>query len=202
MAINDNAVFTAAKGYVLLAAEGTAAPTPADVAAFDPEVGITSLAADGIATVEWDSVGHTAEDELPEFGFDGGDSEVKGTWQNPALKEVITDPAVDFMTFSLHQFDEAALELYYGVTNSSATVGQYDVDDAPTTTTKRALLVILVDGDINVAFHATKAGIKREGAIELDREELTTLPLRATFLKMTGKKLFSWISLGTGVNPA
>ena len=37
MSLNDNAVFTAAKGYVFTAPVGTAAPTPAEIAEFEPE---------------------------------------------------------------------------------------------------------------------------------------------------------------------
>src|SRR5690606_16689093 len=50
---------------------------------------------------------------LPEFGFDGGDTEPRGTWQAEALKTIVTDPAVDYVTFTAHQFDDQVFEFYY-----------------------------------------------------------------------------------------
>ncbi|MBM7771979.1 hypothetical protein JOD54_002183 [Actinokineospora baliensis] len=192
MALNDDAVFTAAKGYILTAPVGTAAPTPTAIDSFNPNTGLSP----------WISIGHTSREDLPEFGFDGGETEVRGTWQNEALKSVTTEAAVDFVTFSLHQFDEEALSLYYGVTNSSSTTGEFSVAAASTSATERALLIVIVDGPTSIGFYARKAAIRREDAIELATDEFARLPLRATFLKDGANPLFSWISLDTDVNPA
>jgi hypothetical protein len=150
----------------------------------------------------WVNLGHTSRDELPEFGFDGGDTETRGTWQNEALKQVITDPAVDFVTFNVHQFTEECLSLYYGVPNNSATVGVFSVAGASTAVTERALLIVIVDGSTKLGFYAGKTGIKREDAISIAVDEFAALPLRATFLKAGTSDLFSWISTDIAVNPA
>lgn len=194
MAQNDDAVFTAAKGYIFTAVAGLQAPTPADVAAFDPATGITSLDSDGVTPVPWVSLGHTSREDLPEFGFDGGDSEVKGTWQNASFKQVVSEAPVDYVTFHLHQFDEAGLELYYGTTNGTATAGVFQVNDAPVNSIEKALLIVMVDGTAKIGFHATKVGVKREDAIALAVDEFSVLPLRATFLKHNEAPMFAWIS--------
>lgn len=203
MARNDNAVITPAKGYVFTAPVGTNAPTPADISAFDPAVGITSMADDGTTTVTWDTMGHTSRDELPVFGFDGGETETRGTWQNATLREVVTEVASDYVTFNVHQFDDASLGLYYSVTDSGATTGVFQVKEAPTGTVNKAILIIIVDGDISIGFHAPKVSVRREESIEMSVDELAYMPLRATFLKDAASDyLFAWISEDTGLGAA
>lgn len=193
MAQNDEAVFTAARGYILTAPVGTAAPTPTDISDFASAKDLSIFA-------DYETVGHTAREELPVFGFEGGETETKGTWQNASFKQVVTEVPSDYVTFNLHQFDDTALGFYYGV-DGGTTQGVFAVQDAPTTTVDRALLIVILDGDNAVAFHASKAGIKREESIELAVDEFAYLPLRATFLKNDTDPLFSWISEAT-INPA
>lgn len=151
----------------------------------------------------WKSVGHTARDELPVFGYEGGETETRGSWQAAVIKEVVTEPASDYVTFNVHQFDEKNLELYYGSTNASSTVGVFSVSGSATSgTTEKALLIIIVDGSTKIAFHAEKTSIRREDSIELAIDEFAFMPLRATLVLNDGASfLFSWISTDTGVNP-
>jgi hypothetical protein len=283
MALNDNAVVTAAQGYIFVATNGTAAPTPAELEAADPvkfgsltvniEVsgtptsytlvvggtattaiplastaaqvqavleatatvgegnvlvegvgaadaeglditfvgalqGVTVTVVEGtyvggtspdtvITTVTavngWKNIGHTSRDDLPEFGFDGGDSEVKGTWQNSKLREVVSETPADFLTINLNQIDRTALELYYGA-DSAATAGVFGVDGDVSQVNERAVLVIIVDGDVKIGFYAPKASVKRDDSIELSVDEFAALPIKATFLKMTGRRIFDWIN--------
>lgn len=296
MAIDDDALFTAAKGYIFVAPVGTAAPAPSVIDTFDPAttgaetqtVTITGTPTGGTYTLTfsgqttaaiaynasaavvqaalellsnigsgnvvaaggphpgsavtvtftgelastnvaqmtansasltggstptvtvttstpawaWTNLGHTSAEDLPEFGFDGGDSETKGTWQNSSVKTVLTSAVVDSVTFKLHQFDEAALELYYAQANSSVTVGQFSVADAATAPIERAFLIVIVDGDANIACHAHKVSILRDDAVSIATDDFSTLPLKATFLKSGTSPLFSWISLDIPVNPS
>jgi hypothetical protein len=190
MALNDAAVITPAKGYIYIAPVGTASPTPAQIESFDPTTGISP----------WVSLGHTARDDLPVFGFEGGDTETKGTWQNATFREVTTTAASDFVTFNCHQFDEQVLELYYSATTPGSTVGKFDVTDAATTQVQKALLIVIVDGTATVGFHATKASFRRDDSMELAVDEFAAFPLRATMLKNSTDPLFSWLSYDTGVN--
>ena len=190
MAENDVAVITPARGYILLAPTGTARPTPGAIDSFDPTVGLSP----------WVSIGHTARDELPTFGFDGGDTEVKGTWQNASLREVVTEVASDFVTFNAHQFDETVLGLYYSVANGGSTEGVFEIASAPTTPIESALLIVIIDGTTHVALWASKVSVRREDAMELAIDEFAFMPLRATFLKNSTDPLMAWVSTDTGVN--
>lgn len=182
MAENDDAVLTAAVGYVYTGAVGTAAPTPAELSTFDVDT-------PGVA---WTSVGHTSRGSLPEFGFEGGDTETKGSWQKKKLREIMADDPVDYLTVVLHQFDEDALSLYYGP-NASETAGVFGVS-SDWTPNEVAGLVVIEDGDLRLGFHFSKASVKRDDAIELPIDDLAALPVRFTFLDHADDLLFSWIS--------
>lgn len=141
----------------------------------------------------WTPVGHTSRDDMPEFGFDGGDNEVKGTWQNAQLREVTTEQAADYLTMFLHQFDTNSFTLYYG-NNSSVTPGVFGVAGGNAVPNERAVLVIIVDGQTRIGFYASKASIRRDDSIGLPVDDFATLPIRATFLKLGANNLFEWIS--------
>ena len=187
MAINDSAVLTAAVGYVYTAAVGTAAPTPTALKTINLE------SPSGWTPATWSVLGHTSRNDMPEFGFDGGDSEVKGTWQRKKLREVTTEEPVDYLTIFLSQFDESALELYYG-TNAVSTQGLFSVAGAGNTVVEKALLVVIEDGTFRLGFHASKASIKRDDAIQLPVDDLASLPVKATFLQYNSNPLFTWIN--------
>jgi len=192
MALNANAVFTAAKGYVYVADVADAvAPTPAEIKVFN--------AADGLGT-GWRDVGHTSREELPEFGFDGGETETRGTWQNAALRTVVPEAAVDYVVVQLHQFDDEALELYYGVPNASEDPGQFSVAEASTQAPERALCIVIEDGENHMALYAPRVSAAREDSITMAVDEFAALPIRFTFLKRdpdqdgTTYPLFTWIN--------
>lgn len=185
MAENDDAVLTAAVGYVYTAAVGTAAPTPAQLKSINLEN------PDSWAATGWTSVGHTSRGTMPEFGFEGGDSEVKGSWQKKKLREIQTDDPIDYLTVVLHQFDEAALELYYGP-NQSETEGIFAAN--VNQTNEKALLVVIEDRDLRLGHHASKASVKRDDAIELPIDDFASLPVRFTYLDYQTEPPFTWIS--------
>lgn len=283
MALIDQAVLTAAQGFVFTAPVGTTAPTPSELDAMDPETfgsksvnievsgsptsytllvdsiatsaiplasgpavvtaaiealagvgtgnvlveGVNAADADGLditfigalqgvnvtvaegtyvggstpdmvvtvttAVNGWKNVGHTSRDDMPEFGFDGGDTEVKGTWQKKRLREIATgDPVADSVTINLSQWDAESLQLYYGE-DSAATTGVFGVsgDFAPL---ERALLIVILDGSVRIGFYSPKASIKRDDAINLPVDDLASLPIKATFLNLGARRLFDWIS--------
>lgn len=190
MALNDAAVVTPAVGYIYVAPVDTASPTPAQIEAFDPDTGF----------VGWTQLGHTSRDDLPVFGFDGGESETRGTWQNASLKRVTTEVAQDFVTFNALQIDESVLMYYYGETSPGSTVGKFDVNNASTSGIDVALVIVIVDGSTNVGFHASKGTMGREDSIELAVDEFMAVPLRYDILKSGSNPLFSWLSYDTGVN--
>ena len=190
MALDANAVYTAARGFIFTAPVDTAAPSVAVVDAFD---------ASNPTIASYETVGHTARDELPVFGYEGGETETRGTWQAEVIRTVQTEAPSDYVTFNVHQFDEANLNFYYGSENVSAETGVYSVNSSGVNAVQRALLVIIVDGDFRLGFHASKVDIRREDSIELAVDEFAYMPLRATLLKSdtAGKPLFSWINVET-----
>lgn len=190
MALNDNSVVLPAVGYIYVAPVDTAPPTPAAIEAFDPVTGVAS----------YTQLGHTSRDDLPVFGFDGGDAETLGSWQNASLRRVTTEAAQDYVTFNALQLDEQILSYYYGVTNPGSVVGRFDVPDGSGSGIETALLIVIVDGDATIAFHASKVSIGREDSIELAIDEFVAVPLRASLLKSGVLPMFSWLSYDTGVN--
>ncbi|QBJ00212.1 major tail protein [Mycobacterium phage Pharaoh] len=187
MAENDDAVLTAAVGYVYTAPPGTKAPTPAllkTINLSDPSkwTGFTG----------WTSVGHTSRGTLPEFGFEGGDSEVKGSWQKKKLREITSEDPVDYLTIVLHQFDEDALSLYYGE-NASDEAGVFGYS-GKNPTNEKAVLVVIEDGDLRLGHHASKSSVKRDDSIELPIDDLAALPVRFTYLDFEDELLFTWIN--------
>lgn len=186
MAENDDAVLTAAVGYVYVAASGTAAPSPALLKTIDLKDPSTWTGATG-----WTSVGHTSRGTLPEFGFEGGETEVKGSWQKKKLRELSTEDPIDYLTVVLHQFDEDALSLYYGP-NASTTPGVFGVKTGQTN--EKAVLVVIEDEDLRLGHHAHKSSVKRDDAIELPIDDLAALPVRFTYLDHEDELPFSWIN--------
>jgi hypothetical protein len=180
----DSAVITPGTGFIFFAAPGTARPSDALIESY--------VAMDDDHFPGWVSAGHTSRDDLPQFGFDGGDSEVQGTWSNASFREVVTQAPSDFVTFNALQFDEQILSYYYSVTDGTPGDGVITVTDAPTATIERAILVIIVDGPRRVGFHAASASIRREDAIQLATDSFAAFPLRATFLKLAGQPIYSW----------
>lgn len=187
MSENDDAVLTAAVGYIYVNAVGSAAPAPADLKTID----LTDPSTWGTGFTGWKTVGHTSRGTLPEFGFEGGDSEVKGSWQKKKLREITTEDPIDYLTVVLHQFDEDALSLYYGP-NASDTEGVFGVKTGQTN--EKAVFVVIEDQDFRLGHHALKTSVKRDDAIELPIDDLAALPVRFTYLDFEDEVPFSWLN--------
>lgn len=141
----------------------------------------------------WDNLGHTSRGEMPEFGFDGGKTEMKGTWQRKRLREVETgDPQEDSVKISLEQWDADTLELYFGE-NAAETPGIFGVsgDFNPV---EKSILVVIIDGEDKLGFYAARASIQRDAAVKLPIDDFATLPIKATFLNLGTRRLYDWIN--------
>lgn len=147
--------------------------------------------ATGTKPTGWESIGHTAAEELPEFGYEGGDKETKGSWQKQALKEVTTEAPADYVTIKVIQFDEKTFQYYYGK-NASKQDGVFAIDSGDAEAVEVAILVIIVDGKYKIGFSAAKASTRRDEAISLANDEFSMMPIRATFIKHPGRHLFEW----------
>lgn len=165
MAINDASTLVLDSGNFFTAPVDTALPV--DLLAPDPE---------------WENVGNTSLEDIFSVSSEGGEATTLGTLQNKTLRTRYSQ-RTETMNFTLQQFDEPGLKLYYG---SNAVV----IDDqllgvpenpVPTTT---AFMVIFVDGANHFAFWVPKAEIYRADDLSLaDTESLAGLPLGVKPLK-------------------
>lgn len=159
MAVNDNAVLVIDSGNYFTAPVGTALPL--DLAS--PEAA-------------WKAVGHTSLEDIFSTSSEGGEATVIGTLQKKNLRTTYS-PRTETLNFTLQQFDQEGLKLYYGsnaVVNADGTLG---VPVSPTPTIA-AFLAIFVDGENHFAFYAPKAEIFRSDDPEFsDTESLASLPI-------------------------
>jgi hypothetical protein len=178
-------------GKLLTGSGITLTTTPTLTGGTTPTVEVTknALAAGG----GWINIGHTSRDDLPEFGYDGGDTETRGSWQNASLREVVTNQAADYCIIRLMQFTKDALELYYGH-NASTTAGVFGVPTGTQVPQEHALFIVIVDGTTHLGFHASKASFRRDDSITMAVDEFAILPVRATFMDYgTSAIKYSWI---------
>lgn len=192
MARIDTAVYTAPYGYFYLGEVGSVTPTQAEIQNFDPAVGLTGKE-------EW---GHTSRDDLPEMDSDGGDTETKGSWQNEALRTIVTEPRIEFMTFNSIQWDIPSLERYYAQANpADAPAGTYVVDQ-PDGNLEGSLSLVIVDGDFRIGWHAPRVNFRRDDAPSFATDEFSALPIRATVLRNGSDPLQYWINVPGAATPA
>jgi hypothetical protein len=141
----------------------------------------------------WINLGHSSRTKLPEFGYDGGKLEMKGSWQKQRLRQVRgAAPVEDSVKVQLEQWNRRTMELYFGA-EVALTDGVFGVsgDWIPV---KKSFLTVLVDQDVNLGCYASKASIARDAAVGIPIDDFSTLPIAATFLNMGTRRLYDWIS--------
>lgn len=142
----------------------------------------------------WENLGHTSREDLPDFGYKGGEYDLKGTWQQKRLR-LVQDKSipVDSVTIKLEQWDVETMELYFGADAAPDEDGVFGVD-GNFVPVERALLILIVDGDIIVGFYSPKAAVTREAAIKTPLDDFVALPVKAVFLNLGARRLYDWIS--------
>ncbi|MGW3336209.1 phage tail tube protein [Streptomyces sp. NPDC001009] len=159
MAINDDATLVVGSGNYLTAPVGTA--MPADLLT---------------PTSPWQNVGHTSLEDIFGISSEGGDATTIGTLQNKSLRTKYAS-RTETMTFTLQQWDVAALKLYFGANAPILPDGSVGVPTDPEPT-QSAFMAIFVDGDNHFAFYAPRAEIYRADDMAIsDTESLAGLPL-------------------------
>jgi hypothetical protein len=159
MAINDDATLVIGAGNYFTAPVDT--PLPTDLTAPD---------------AVWENVGHTSLEDIFSISSDGGEATVIGTLQNKSLRTSYST-RTETMTFTLQQFDEDSLRLYYGANATIGANGELQVPANPKPTVA-AFLVVFIDGDHVFAFYAPKAEIYRADDLSIsDTESLAGLPI-------------------------
>lgn len=179
----DDAVVEPGKAYVFYAPVGSPAPTFADVEAFDPETPAILSTRNGMNV--WDTGGHTDLDEDFDADQDGGDSESRGSRQNPSLRERV-EATVEYLQLNLIEFGRKSAYLYYGGGKTTA-VGEFDAPDSPTPR-PYATCVVYVDGeDRKVAEYHPKTSVRGNGAIARAADGFLRFPIRFTWQKLAGQ---------------
>lgn len=189
MALDDAAVVFPTTAHFFTGTVGSATkPSLAAIEAFiDSGTAISGLT----------ELGHTSLDEVVAFGSDGGDSEVHGSLQNKSLREVFTSEAVDYFTAkSLQLKDNEILKLYYGGGDDTQP-DEFALPDSPQIQ-ERAVLMIADAASGPVGLWVEKASVKRDDTISMPSDDFTQLPLRFTYLKVSGKPKAVWIADGLG----
>ena len=134
-------------------------------------------------------MGHTSLEDIFAASSEGGEQTVIGTLQNKSLRTTYSARTETF-TFTLQQFDETALKLYYGgnaVVNGALL--EVPADPVPT---EGAFLAVFEDGDNYFAFYAPKAEIFRGDDLSIaDTESLAGMPVNVTPL-ISGSNDFAY----------
>lgn len=190
MAMSDNAVIIPGRGYAFYHdTPGTTPPaaTPSAIAALN-------LESDTLAT-GWKNLGHTSRDNNVSLGRDGGDTEVKGSWQNPNLRK--TSAAVVWSVgINALQVSNEVLRFYFGGGDTAA-ADSFGMPDAPVSQ-EIALWICMVDGSTRLPLYFPKVDIGGSDALEVDPENFLEFALTATVLKATGKDLGRLYKAGLG----
>lgn len=174
MALDDDSPMEAAVAHIFFADSNTTPPTPAEINALTlPTPTLTG----------WVNFGHTSlENDFAPFR-EGGDSTVRGSRQNPRLRESISS-ITEGMNVSSIQVLSETLEFYYGGGTTPVGGGIFEI---PVTRTplEKAVVIVYFDGTVvNAEYHA-KGSIIGTGALVNGAEGFMSFPLRMTWLQGT-----------------
>lgn len=180
MALDDDSPMEAAVAHIFTAAVDTTPPTPANINAM-------TLPTPTLAG--WVNFGHTSlESDFAPFR-EGGESTVRGSRQNPRLRESIS-AITEGMNVSSIQVLSETLRFYYGGGTTPVGGGIFEI---PVTRTpiEEAVVIAYFDGtNVEAEYHA-KASIIGTGALVNGAEGFLTFPLRMTWLQ--GTETDQWI---------
>lgn len=174
MALVDDSPMEAAVAHLFVAAPNTAPPTPAEIAAL--VLPVPTLTG-------WVNFGHTSlENDFAPFR-EGGESTVRGSRQNPRLRESIS-AVTEGMNVSSIQVLSETLRYFYGggTTPVGGSIFEVPVTRAPI---EKAVVIVYFDGGEVAAEYKAKASIIGTGAIVNGAEGFLSFPLRMTWLQGT-----------------
>ncbi|MBH1936500.1 hypothetical protein I5Q34_19835 [Streptomyces sp. AV19] len=188
MALVDDAAVMAVGGYIYVAEPDK--PKPALTDPLKPPAG-------------WESLGHTSRDDLPEFGRDGDDPEVKGSWQNSKLRQ--TTPDVTYsVTFQSIQASPETFQLYFGAGPGAVQADRTFRIPATPVPQLRSLLVVLVDGARFLPLWHPRVSLIGSDAVSLAVDDFVKFPIKGTFLSspVIGGAIGEWATLAPPAPPA
>lgn len=127
----------------------------------------------------WVTIGHTDPEDLPEWDSDGGDSEMKRTWEMENAREV-SEPQTDWFVAKPLQYDNEVLSLYLGGGDSS----KPNVFTAPATRGRieKSALIVWIDGGNVLGECLERTSVRGDGPRENAIDDWSKIPLRFTRL--------------------
>lgn len=171
--LDDDSPMEAAVAHIFVANPNTEPPTPIEIAALTlPTPVLTG----------WVNFGHTSlENDFAPFR-EGGESTVRGSRQNPKLRESIS-AIVEGMNISSIQVLSETLEYFYGGgTTPGAGIFNEPATNVPI---EKAAVIVYFDGTEVAAQYKSRASIIGTGALGNAAEGFMTFPLRMTWLQGT-----------------
>lgn len=176
---NRDAVVKAGRGYYW---EKDATGVWAAVTVADLEAFVTDTAT---FPSGWSDFGHTDGEAPIAWGQEGGETEVFGSWQDPALVEAVTKDAVDYIIVSSLQFlDEARQKDYWGGGTSGA--GFFDIPNIPTAREREILACAINFNGAPFGLQFPRVSIRRDDSFSLPTDGFAKMPLRMTLLSRAG----------------
>lgn len=152
----------------------------------------------------WDNIGHTSIEEILGLASEGGEATVLATLQNSSLRTTYS-ARTETLTFTLQQFDEDSLRLYFGS-------NMVDVGDGTTTPlmlgvptnpqpTLGSFLAVFIDGMNHFGLYVPKAEFFRnEDWSMADNSSLAGLPLGVKPMQ-DGSNTWTYAVTPLGVTP-
>ncbi|KAA9155549.1 hypothetical protein FPZ12_029580 [Amycolatopsis acidicola] len=183
---NPEGYVVAATGHVYLAPVDTPAPTPTNVALSAPTT--------PWAEAFYSGSGENGGDNLPEWGSDGGDLTVLGSWGNHAIR-TIQDPLTETLTINVSEVNRDALQLYTGADGGDV-AGVFSVKGSEVgKAVEKAVLIVIHDGDVRLGFYAPRVSVTRGDSISVASDDGLVFPLSLTLLDSTTiEDRYQWIS--------
>lgn len=182
MALHDDATLVIGAGNFFKAPAET--PVPADLT---------------LVENPWDNLGHTSLEDIFGITAEGGEATTLGTLQAKQLRTRYS-PRTDSLNFTIQQFDEDSLRLYFGANMAPIEEGSpfQGIPTAPAPYVG-AFLAVFLDGENVFAFYAPKAEVYRREDMNLsDTESLAGLPLAVKPMVSQGR---SWAFAVTPLVP-
>lgn len=188
MALTDSAVLVPGVGHIFTKTTSGTKWTAAQLATY---------ASAGTIPSGFNELGHTDLDSILTWTAEGGDTDTKGSWQNSALRTVITTAAVDAITLNAEQvLDNDILTLFHG--GGDATVAdEFAWPDAPAAI-ERSACIVFQDGSTVLALSMPKVSILRADVPTFAADDFMKLPLKFTILKDASLKRAYWINTALG----
>lgn len=189
MPFNDDAVLMPGRGNVLVCdveyLTETTIPTIEQLEAYAADYGKLPTG--------FRSLGHTSTDDLPKWDGDGGDTEVKGSWEKAKLREVAKDVEVSWMDVIALQFDNEIMSLQSGGGDASKP-GQFRAPKNKTFPELGVLVVYMDNAGQVVGELVPRTSVRKGDNIEHKTDEFSGVPLR--FTQLTPKSLPEHIWIG------